>query len=55
MATTQKQAYQSPEIVSLGKASELTNGMGGCAQDSAWTIPVVVPDSDDDLDIPDTF
>jgi hypothetical protein len=54
--TTQKQAYQTPEIVNLGLAGELTNGMGGTSKDmDGWTIPVVVPGDSDEIDIPDVF
>ena len=56
---TTKKTYQSPEIVEMGLAVELTNGMGGSSHDmGGMTIPVTVPNEeleDLELDIPDAF
>jgi hypothetical protein len=40
----ERETYQAPEIVELGSALALTQGMGGTSKDmDNWTIPVVVP------------
>jgi hypothetical protein len=48
MASTQQtqiaqkpEKYETPEIVAVGRAIELTSGMGGDSKDmDGWTIPV---------------
>ena len=37
----EREVYGTPEIVSVGSALELTQGMGGDSSDTGgWTIPV---------------
>lgn len=41
MKPEEREVYETPEIVSVGSALELTRGMGGDSSDTGgWTIPV---------------